>query len=239
MNYVGLLAGGNGTRMGKTELPKQFLSLGNKPIIIHTLEQFIISENIDKIIIAVPANWISYTENIVKKYCNSNKVVIIKGGNSRNETIMEICQYITENNNINQDDLLITHDAVRPFLTQRIIEENIQYAKDYDAVDTVIPAYDTIVESNNHDTLSNIPIRDNMYQGQTPQTFKILELMETYNTLSEEEKKILTDAAKIYVLKNKKVKMVMGEIYNMKITTQYDFKLANLMIGNKVENSDK
>ena len=74
-----------------------------------------------------------------------------------------------------------------------------------------------------------------MYQGQTPQTFKVKDLMNTYKTLSDEERKILTDAAKIYVLKNKKIKLVMGEPYNIKITTQYDLKLANLMIGNKGE----
>ena len=239
MNYVGILAGGKGTRMGKTELPKQFLTLGSKPIIIHTIENFIISEDIDKIIIAVPFNWVSYTENIVNKYCPNEKISIIKGGNSRNETVMEICKYIKENYKINNDDILVTHDAVRPFITQRIIKENIKYAKKYDAIDTVIPAYDTIVESKDNNIISDIPIRDKMYQGQTPQTFKIKELMETYDELTNEEKEILTDAAKIYVLKNKKVKLVMGETYNLKITTQYDLKLANLIIGNKVNNSDK
>lgn len=239
MNYVGILAGGKGTRMGKTELPKQFLMLGEKPIIIHTLEQFLLSEDIDKIIIAVPFNWLSYTENIIDKYCKNEKIAVIKGGSSRNETIMAICDYIKQNGKLEEDDILITHDAVRPFITQRIIKENIKYIKDYDAIDTVIPAFDTIVEASDNNIISNIPIRDYMYQGQTPQTFKVRELMDTYNALTEEEKEILTDAAKIYVLKNKKVKIVMGETYNMKITTQYDLKMANLMIGNKVNNSDK
>lgn len=239
MNYVGVLAGGKGTRMGKTELPKQFLTLGSKPIIVHTLEQFLISEDIDKIIVAVPADWVTYTENIVSKYCNSDRISITRGGSSRNETIMNVCNFIKENNEIGDDDILITHDAVRPFITQRIIKENIEYIKQYDAIDTVIPAFDTIVEAKDNNIISNIPIRDYMYQGQTPQTFKIKELMETYDNLTENEKSILTDAAKIYVLKNKKVKLVMGESYNMKITTQYDLKLANLMIGSKVENCDK
>lgn len=235
MNFVGILAGGKGTRMGKTELPKQFLKLGEKPIIIHTLEQFLIAEDIEKIIIAVPEEWITYTENIVDKYCKDDKISIIKGGTSRNDTIMAICNYIKENKKITKDDVLITHDAVRPFITQRIIRDNINNIKEYDAIDTVIPAYDTIVEAKDNNIISNIPIRDFMYQGQTPQTFKVEELMQTYNSLTEQEKEILTDAAKIYVLKNKKVKIVNGETYNIKITTQYDLKLANLMLGNKVE----
>ena len=238
MNFVGILAGGKGTRMGKTELPKQFLQLGEKPIIIHTVEQFLISNDVDKIIIAVPAQWISHTKNIIGKYYNNEKIAIIEGGSSRNETVMAICNYLNQNYKLNDDDVLVTHDAVRPFITQRIIKENVEYAKEYDAVDTVVPAFDTIVESTNNNTITNIPIRDYMYQGQTPQTFKVKELMKTYESLNDEEKKVLTDAAKIYVLKNKNVKLVMGESYNMKITTPYDLKLANLMIGNKVNDID-
>ena len=67
MIYAGILAGGKGTRMGRTELPKQFLSIGNKPILIHTLDQFVISNKVDHIVIATPENWKSYTEDIIKK----------------------------------------------------------------------------------------------------------------------------------------------------------------------------
>ena len=67
MNFGGILAGGSGTRMGKMDLPKQFLLLGEKPIIIHTIEQFLISANIDEIVVAVPQNWVSYTEDFVEK----------------------------------------------------------------------------------------------------------------------------------------------------------------------------
>ena len=66
MNFAGILAGGKGTRMGKTDLPKQFLMLGQKPILVHTIEQFIICNDIDYVIVAVPENWINYTINIVK-----------------------------------------------------------------------------------------------------------------------------------------------------------------------------
>ena len=75
MNYVGILAGGIGKRMGKTELPKQFLMIGNKPIIIHTVEQFLINSNVEKIIVAVPENWISYTIDLIEKYVKNEKVI--------------------------------------------------------------------------------------------------------------------------------------------------------------------
>lgn len=235
MNYAGILAGGKGTRMGKTDLPKQFLMLGEKPIIIHTIEQFIVADKIDHIVVAVPENWINYTQDIIEKYCKDDRISVTKGGSNRNETIFNICNYINENFDITKDDIIVTHDAVRPFITQRIIKDNIEKCKEFGAVDTVIPATDTIVEAKDNTVISNIPVRDAMYQGQTPQSFNIVEFMEVSNKLTEEEKEILTDACKIYVLKDKKVGLVKGELYNMKITTMYDLKMANLMLNN-IEN---
>ena len=231
MIYAGVLAGGKGKRMGRTELPKQFLTIGTKPIIIHTIEQFIISNKIDNIVVATPENWKSYTEDVIKKYYpNEDRINIIIGGNTRNETIMNICKFINEDSK-DKENIILTHDAVRPFITQKIIDDNIDAImdKDIDGVDTVIPAYDTIVESTNNNII-NIPVRDYMYLGQTPQTFRVNELMKVYNSLKEEEREILTDAAKMYVLKDRKVKIVNGEVFNMKITTQYDLKLANAIV---------
>lgn len=232
MIYAGILAGGKGTRMGRTELPKQFLTIGNKPIIIHTVEQFLISNKIDKIVIGTNENWRSYTEDIFNKYYpNNDKIIIINGGTTRNETIVNICKYAQENSP-NEINYVVTHDAVRPFITQRIIKDNVEaiMKENVDAVDTVMPAFDTIVEAKDGEMINNIPIRDYMYQGQTPQTFRTDELLENYNSLSEEEKNILTDAIKIYVLKNKKAQIVRGETFNMKITTAYDLKLANAIV---------
>ncbi|MBQ6285523.1 MAG: 2-C-methyl-D-erythritol 4-phosphate cytidylyltransferase [Bacilli bacterium] len=78
--------------------------------------------------------------------------------------------------------------------------------------------------------LSDIPRKDFLYLGQTPQTFNIKELMDTYNTLTDDEKKILTDACKIFVVKNKQVGFVRGEEYNLKITTMHDLKLADAIL---------
>src|SRR5699024_7626460 len=126
-----------------------------------------------------------------------------------------------------EEDVLVTHDAVRPFLTHRIIEDNIEMGREYGAVDTVIEAIDTIVESENHEFISDIPKRDVMYQGQTPQTFNINALKKLYDDLSQAEKDILTDACKIFTLNENKVKLAKGEIFNIKITTPYDLNVAN------------
>lgn len=238
MNFAGILAGGMGTRMGRTDLPKQFLMLGEKPIIIHTIEQFLISPLIEAVIVAVPANWVGYTQDIVEKYCKDEKIHIIQGGEDRNGTVMNICQYISEKFDCTENDIVVTHDAVRPFVTQRIIKDNVEMCAQYGATDTVIPATDTIVESKDGNVISNIPVRKEMYQGQTPQSFKLKEFIKINNELTEEEKKILTDAAKVYVLKQKNVGLVMGETYNMKITTKYDLKMANLMLNNLNDKED-
>lgn len=236
MNYAGILAGGVGRRMGRSDLPKQFLMLGSKPILIHTIEQFLISDEIDRIVLAVPQNWKSYAEDLIRKYCKIDEVEVITGGETRNDTILNICNYIKDTYGLNNDDVIVTHDSVRPFITQRIIKENIEVCKTTDAVDTVIPAFDTIVEVKDNEKISSIPIRDHMYLGQTPQTFKVETFINVYSTLSEEERNILTDACKMFVIKNKEVKIINGESYNIKITTPYDLKMASLMLG--VEEKD-
>lgn len=236
MIYAQILAGGKGTRMGNTDMPKQFLMLGTKPIIIHTIEQFLINSKFSKILVACPKDWVSYMNDLLDKYLPNSKVIVIEGGTTRNETIMNGCKYIEDSYGLNDDDIIVTHDAVRPFITPRIIDDNIDGMNDYDAVDTVIPATDTIVESKNGDIISDIPNRAYLYQGQTPQSFNIKKLINIYKSLTEDEKSILTDACKIFSIKKKKVKIVRGETYNIKITDIHDLKIANAILmerGNK------
>lgn len=239
MIYAEILAGGKGTRMGNTEVPKQFLELGNKPIIIHTIEKFLLNIDFNKILIIVPEAWINTTNDLLIKYSiDTSRVEVVQGGSTRQETVMNGIKHIEKNYGLNDDDIIVTHDAVRPFISYRIIEDNIKYAKEFGATDTVIPAIDTIVVSNNHEFISDIPVRDNMYQGQTPQSFNIKLLLNTYNKLNDEDKDILTDAAKIMTLKGVDVKLIDGEYYNIKITTQYDLLLANAILKG-IDSNDK
>ena len=238
MIFGAILAGGTGSRMGLTNMPKQFLELGDKPIIIHTLQKFLLNLKFDVIYLGIHENWTGYMEDLIEKYIadeeNKKRIKIISGGIDRNSTIMNIVEDIEENYTLNSEDVIVTHDAVRPFITSRILEENIEMSLKYGACDTVIPAIDTIVVSENNEIIKEIPNRQYMYQGQTPQSFKILELKNLYNELSKEEKEILTDACKIFVIKGKEVHLVRGEISNLKITTQEDYKIAQAMIGVKL-----
>lgn len=235
MIYAEVLAGGKGTRMGNTELPKQFLMLGKKPVVIHTLEQFLMNERVDKVLVCCPEAWLSYTRDIIRKFLGNNeRIVVVKGGETRNDTILNGCRYIEEHFGLNDEDIILTHDAVRPFLNQRMINDNIDMTFKYGAVDTVVEAFDTIVHSVDGKIITDIPVRSEMYQGQTPQSFNIKLLMKFFDSLNEEEKSILTDACKALVLKGTDVHLVKGEVYNIKITTQYDLKVANGLIGETI-----
>ena len=230
--YGVILAGGQGTRMGNADKPKQFLTVGEKPVIIHTIEKFIINSHFIEIVVLVPKSWLAYTKDIIRKYIRQHeKIVVVEGGTTRNETIMNAIQYIEDCGRLTEDTIIVTHDSVRPFVAYRIIEENIKFARNFGACDTVIPASDTIVESRDGSFISNIPEREKMFQGQTPQSFKAKHLRKIYQSLTDAERAILTDACKIYVLKNEPVYLVEGEVSNIKITYPHDLRVAEAILG--------
>ena len=166
MIYAGILAGGTGTRMGISNMPKQFLDLGNKPIIIHTIEKFLLEPEIERIVVGVHEDWVSHAEDLVEQYVPTfkDRIIITPGGVDRNTTIENIIKRINEYKELTDEDIVVTHDSVRPFITLRIIKDNIRLAKESDAVDTVVEAVDTIVESTNGEYITNIPNRAHYYQ---------------------------------------------------------------------------
>ena len=218
--------------------PKQYLNIKGKPIIVYTIEKFFSVPDFEKIIVLCPKQWVEHTKNIIEKHIApaGDRVQVIQGGETRNETIMNAIKFIENEGNLNDDTVIVTHDSVRPFVTHRIIKENIEAALKFGACDTVFPSSDTIVESVDGEVISNIPERSKMYQGQTPQSFKALKLKNMYNSLTDEEKEILTDAAKIFVMKGEKVALVEGATFNLKITYPYDLRVAKSLLED--ENDD-
>lgn len=230
MIFASILAGGSGDRMGSTEKPKQFLPLGEKPILIHTIEKFILNTQIDEIIVLTPKEWINYTNDIVKKYIPEENITIIESGDLRIDTVKKAMDYINENYPA-WDNILITHDAVRPFVNHRIIDENIEAAIEHGACNTIIPATDTIVKSREGEFVDEIPMRDQLYQGQTPQSFRLNLLNELYDKLDKSQRETLTDACKIFTLNDVPVAIVKGDVSNIKITYPHDLKVANFILN--------
>lgn len=227
-----ILAGGSGTRMGNIDKPKQFLAIGNKPILVHTVEKFILCSEFEKIIVLTPEQWMSYTKDLLKKHIpDMSRIEIVQGGTRRNETIMNAISYVDKNYGLDKETYFVTHDAVRPFVTYRIIKENIDKVKKGSICNTVIPATDTIVESKNGKVISDIPDRACLYQGQTPQSFNARMFKKLYESLSTKEKEKLTDASKVFVIKGYPVELIKGETFNIKVTYPYDLQLAETLLN--------
>lgn len=228
MIYAVIAAGGIGSRMG-SEKPKQYIEIDGKAIICHTALKFSAIDRIEKVIILCPEEWVDYT----KKLINDEKTVVIRGGATRNDTLMKAIDYIEETDGLSAETVLITHDAVRPFVTEEIIENNIDAVLEYGATGTAIPATDTIFESVNSDIISSVPDRSKLYQAQTPQCFGALKLRELYNSLTDSEKEVLTDACKIFTIKGYDVHLVKGDVSNIKITYPYDLTVAEAILKSK------
>lgn len=226
-----ILAGGIGRRMG-AEIPKQYMKIKDKTIIVHTVETFLRNDKLDKVIVLTPSDWVDYTREIfLREISDPDRVVITEGGELRNDTIMNGIEYIECNYGLDDETIVITHDAVRPFVTQKIIDDNIEALASYTACDTVMPASDTIVSSRDGEFISDIPDRAMLYQGQTPQSFRAATFKRLYESLTEEEKNILTDAAKVFIIKGEQVGLVEGSSANIKITYPADLLMAQSILG--------
>lgn len=219
MVYAIIAAGGMGTRFGANK-PKQLVEIDGESILMRTAKIF---ENIDKIektVVACPKEWI---EECKKTLDTLQKVCVISGGETRNDTVMNAIDFIEENFGLDEKTIVVTHDAVRPFVTKEVILESISAAEKFGASVAAISAVDTIIECENG-FITNIPDRKKMFQTQTPQTFSAMKLRRLYEELSDSEKEILTDCSKIFILKNEKVAVVEGDRANIKITYQGDIK---------------
>ena len=229
--YAAILAGGSGTRMGNPDKPKQFWDLGGHPVIVHTIEKFCLVDAFDEVIVLSPETWVNQTRDIVARYLApfSARIAVVAGGAERNDTIMNAIAHIEQAHGLGDDDVIVTHDAVRPFVSIRIIEDNIAAACEFGACDTVVPATDTIVHSTDGQRIASIPDRAEYYQGQTPQSFNARRLKELFAQLESGDKKRLTDACKILVLKGEPVVLVRGDVTNMKLTYAGDMRIARAL----------
>lgn len=236
MIFSTVLAAGFGVRMHRQDLPKPFLMLGSKPIIIHTLEQFFINKNVDEIIVVVANTWKSYAEDLINKYNIFGKeVAVICGGDSKTESVSLVTDYLFQNFKIGKDDIIIAHDAIRPFVTQRMINDNIEAVKSYNAVTTAMITNDTIVVSTDGKHLHEIPQKYTMLAEQTPQTFKLISLHAMFEEVKSlgVDLKNETELARLYMRYGGEVGIVKGEYSNNKIINPYDLEIANALLMEK------
>ena len=229
MNFAVLLAGGTGTRMKTSTLPKQFLELGGEPMLHLTVDKFLACPRIDHVVVAAPAIWMSHTRDLLRAPRFSN-VQVCEGGHTRQESLYRAVKHIESAFPVTDDDIVVSHDVARPFVSLRVIEENIDALQHYDAADTVLPATDTIVESDDQRIIAGIPDRRRMYQGQTPQTFRRITYLNLYEKMEPAYLDNVTDAARILVENGCTVALVRGDEFNIKITTEYDLRIASFLL---------
>ena len=197
--YFMILAGGIGSRMQSPELPKQYLKIDNEPIIIKTVKNFIDFGSFRAGVICCPVDWIEYTKALLLEYgISTDTVFVVPGGKNRNSSVQNGCCYLTKKFGVSDDDIILTHDAVRPFRDSRVIRDNISAVEEFGAANTVMPVYDSVIRTSTGDFLSEHLPRKELYRVQTPQSFRLRELENVINSLSDEELEAYTDVASIF-----------------------------------------
>lgn len=229
----GVLAGGLGTRMTEANLPKQFIKIGGKPVIVHTLQRFLQHKGIDHVIVAMNENWISFCHDLLREYGLDDKVEIISGGNTRFESLLclaNACMRKACECGAN-DVLLISHDCARPFVSERILRDNIEMINYYDMVTTSVPTIDTVIVSKDGKCSDCVPNRDTMFLDQGPQTIRVPHFLRLVESLTAEEKSRYIEAGRLHIEKGFRVGIVEGERENFKLTTSFDLKLAEMILS--------
>lgn len=221
-NIAIILAGGVGNRLGLST-PKQFFKVAGKMVVEHTIDAFESNPHIDEIAVVSNPFYISDIESIIIKNGWKKVKKILKGGKERyHSSLSAISAYEGEDVN------LIFHDAVRPLVSQRIINDVIEALKTYKAIDVAMPATDTIIETEG-DFILSIPDRSKLKRGQTPQAFHLETIRRAYETALKDSGFKVTDDCGVVVkyLPEEPVYVVAGEESNMKLTYKEDTYLLD------------
>lgn len=235
MIYAGILAGGTGVRMGGN-LPKQFMHIGKKPIIIHTVERFL--KVCDKVIVSCPQSHMDYMTDLVNKYISPGAVTVVYGGKNRMDSVLSILAYIFINCKTSDKDIIVTHDGVRPFVTEDMIVKTIESAQTKGAAAVFTNAIDTMAVSFNGQKLDEVLTRDCIYSVQTPQTFGLLKLKKIFKDAGEDIYKY-TDLCGLAMSQGIDVHMVEGDRKNIKITTHEDIYIAQTFLNSEAEDENR
>lgn len=226
MVYAAILAGGKGTRMGGN-IPKQFLKINDVPIIIHTIRRFICCDSVNATVVCVPSEYVEYTRNLIEEYPDiCDKVRVAEGGVDRTDTLVKACRFFERYGAISDQDVIITHDCVRPFVTDEMIESSISAARRYGGATAAVPAVDTICVSSDGSVIDSVPDRATLYSVQTPQTFMMKDFCELLYSLTDEERNRITDASAVFRMKGRTVAISPGSPSNIKITHPKDIATA-------------
>lgn len=218
--YIIIVAGGKGLRMGG-EIPKQFIPVGGRPILMRTMEAFVSYDSRMKIILVLPKDQQAYWKQLCEEYDFTLPYLLADGGETRFHSVKNGLDKIT----VTDEALVGVHDGVRPFVAQEVIARCYETALQEQAVVPVIGVVETVrrIVSQGSVTVN----RDEYRLGQTPQVFHLSLLRDAYRQPYEP---MFTDDASVVEALGHKVTLVEGNRENIKITTPFDLKVAEVLV---------
>lgn len=216
--YAVLVAGGSGSRM-KSDLPKQFILLKGKPLLVYTIESFLKAAQDIIIILVLPEQHLQTGKGIIDEYFKENSIRIASGGNTRFQSVKNGLSLIRE------DGIVMVHDAVRSLISVDLIQRSMSAVVEMKAVIPAIPSKDSvrILEGENNKSIS----RDTVMLVQTPQTFFTSDLIKAFET---EYCPAFTDEAAVMESAGHSIHIIAGEENNIKITHPVDLIIAEKII---------
>lgn len=226
-NFVILLAGGIGKRM-QTDIPKQFITVEGKPIIVHTVERFQRNPKIEKIVVVCIPEWMDHLRNLVELYALTKVHWIIEGGNTGHDSIRNGVFFLQDK--IDPDDFIIVHDAVRPILPQKAIDAVIRVAHEKGNASSSIVCHPPIVYTE--DFVSGITDIDREHAMLTasPQAFRYGLALKCYEKAEEENRHDFTFTSSLLIHCGERVYFAKGTTSNIKITTKEDLALLGALL---------
>ncbi len=225
MNVAVIFAGGVGKRMGKTDLPKQFIEICGKPIIIHTLEVFENNKNIDGIIIASKEEWIGYLEDLLKKYNIKKVTKIVPGGETGQMSIFNGIKCAAEMYDL-ESTIVLIHDGVRPFINNELIDKNIENVKEKGSSVSSVFSTETEVLIDKDNNIKEVINRNESLIAKAPQSFYLKDVYEVHLMAQRDGKTDSIDTCTLMNEYGKKLSVVLTDYDNIKITTIKDLTLA-------------
>lgn len=232
MNIAIIFAGGSGVRMG-AGLPKQFLEVNGKPIIIHTLKLFQYHRHIDKIYISVLKDYIPYMESLIEEFKLTKVAAVVAGGQTAQDSIYFALKKASEEND--ENSVVLIHDGVRPFVSHDVITNNIKSVEKYGNGITCTACYETVMISENGETVNKVPFRKETFTAQAPQSFRLKDIIEVHDRIRATETgyENMVDACTMINSLGIDAHMVMGNRGNIKVTTPEDVYMFRALLQYK------
>lgn len=231
-NIAIIFAGGTGQRLNNSEnaIPKQFLKINDKPIIVHTLELFEKHPDINKIYIAIHPDYIEYMQDLVKHYYITKTCGIVEGGVTGQDSVYKALKLAQKENE--ENSIVLIHDGVRPNITEGVITKNIECAKKNGNAITCTSCQETILVSENHTNPQHVPFRKDTFAAQAPQTFNLGEIIEAHEIVRKNNPQYnnIVDSCTLFKTLNKPTFMVEGNRGNIKITNLVDLYILRALI---------